>query len=92
MNKKIKYVLIMINLIMLILSIKWYLTDKEYEPLISILSQSTSLLILFFESKLISFISAKKNIRSNVDVDAAKGATVKVNKNEDSEIKIKTRD
>lgn len=77
---------------MILLSIKWYLTKYEDEPLISIIGQLSALIVIMSENKINSFISAKKNIRSNVDVDAAKGDTVKVNKNEDSEIKIKTRD
>lgn len=92
MNIILKYILIAMNLGMIYLSYNWYLENKEFEPLISIIAQITALLVLLFENKLNSFISAKKNIRSNVDIDAAKGDTVKVNKNEDSEIKIKTRD
>ena len=92
MSKTIKSLLIILNVVMILLSIKWYLTKYEDEPLISIIGQLSALIVIMSENKINSFISAKKNIRSNVDVDAAKGDTVKVNKNEDSEIKIKTRD
>lgn len=77
---------------MILLSIKWYLIKYEDEPLISIIGQFSALLVIISENKINSFISAKKNIRTNVDIDVVKGDTVNVNKNEDSEIKIKTRD
>ena len=92
MNKITKKILIILNIGMILLSIKWYLTKYEDEPLISIIGQLSALIVIMSENKINSFISAKKNIRSNVDVDVVKGDTVKVNKNEDSQIKIKTRE
>lgn len=91
MSKTIKYFLILITSIMLILSFKWYYKNNEEEPLISILGQLLSLLVLLFENKINSSVIALKNKRSNINVDTSKESIVKVSKNEDSDIKIKTR-
>lgn len=92
MNKAVKNILIVINLLMILFSIKWYLKDKEYEPLISIFSQVSALILLFFEGKINSVLNVNKNVKTGLELDVSKGDIINANENEDSEIKIKTRD
>lgn len=91
MSKTIKSLLIFITAVMLIISFKWYYKNNEEEPLISILGQFLSLLVLLFENKINASVIAFKNKRSTINVDASKESIVKVSRNEDSDIKIKTR-
>lgn len=92
MNKSVKNILYFITISMFLLSIKWYLEKKEYEPLISILGQISAFIVLFFENKIGSTISAKNNDKTDVDIDSSKGDSITIDKNKDSNIKVKTRD
>lgn len=92
MSKAVKIILIIINILMILLSIKWYLKNNEDEPLISILGQFSTLIVLLLEGKINSALNVNKNTRTEVDLDISKGDKINANKNEDSEIKIKTRD
>lgn len=51
MNKTLKIVLIVINLIILALSIDWLSSAGGHEPLIVLIAQFSSILILIFEGK-----------------------------------------
>ncbi|PKB17014.1 hypothetical protein [Flavobacterium sp. 5] len=92
MSKAVKTILIIINIVMILLSIKWYLKNYEDEPLISALGQLSTLIVLLLEGKINSALKVNKNVRTKLDMDVSKGDTIKANKNKDSEIKIKTRD
>ena len=92
MNKTVKNILYLITISMFLLSIKWYLKNKELEPLISILGQISTFIVLFFENKINSVLNVNKNVRTGLDLDVSKGDKINANENEDSEIKIKTRD
>ncbi|MDR6843335.1 hypothetical protein [Flavobacterium granuli] len=89
MSKTIKLLLIVITILMLILSIKWFFEKREDEPLITILGEISALLVLIFENK-INSVTTNKNKRTKINIDALEGSIIKANKNEDSEIKIKT--
>lgn len=91
MNKNVKNLLLLINIVMLLLAIKWYFEKKETEPLIVILGQFSALVVLLLENKISSSVNAKKNKKTHVEVNASKGDKVDVNENEDSSIRIKTR-
>ncbi|BCY29356.1 hypothetical protein [Flavobacterium okayamense] len=92
MSKSVKALLFIINIVMILLSIKWYLKNNEEEPLISILGQLSALIVLLLEGKINTVINANKNVRSKLDLDVSKGDLINANKNENSDIKIKTRD
>lgn len=92
MNKSVKNILYFITISMFLLSIKWYLEKKEDEPLISILGQIFAFIVLFFENKIGSTINAKNNYKTDVDIDSSKGDSITIDKNKDSNIKVKTRD
>ncbi|MEC4086236.1 hypothetical protein [Myroides odoratimimus] len=92
MNKKVKIFLIAINILTIVISAIWYLENLELEPLISIITQISGLLILCFENKLGSIINTKKNENSEIDIDASKGDLININRNKGSKINIKTRD
>lgn len=79
MNKLVKSIIYIFNLIALLIAIYWFKDEQSPEPLIVIISQSLVLITLFFESK-ISNIGISKVSKSEVDVE--------VKSNDDSIINI----
>jgi len=73
---------------MLGLAIKWYYKNEEDEPLIAIIGQSATLLVLIFE-KSISNIKTKNVYDSEIEIDFFKGDNVKTKKIKNSKINIK---
>ena len=69
MNKKVKYLIITINIIMIALAFLWYLEGGEKEPLIVILGQIIALLVLLFE----------KNISKYNYIESSKNSTIEIN-------------
>ncbi|MCX7551546.1 hypothetical protein [Xanthomarina sp. F2636L] len=79
MNKLVKIILYVFNIIALGIAIYWFNADQSPEPLIVIISQFLVLITLIFESK-ISNIGISKVAKSKVDVE--------VKANDDSSIII----
>ena len=79
MNKLVKTILYIFNLIVLGIAIYWFKSEQSPEPLIAIISQFLVLITLIFESK-ISNIGISKVSKSEVDVE--------VKSNDDSSITI----
>jgi len=52
MNKILKGIIISINFVMLLFAYKWYKEKQDYEPLIIVLGQVATILILLFEKKI----------------------------------------
>jgi hypothetical protein len=75
---------------MLGLAIYWYNDKKEPEPLIAIIGQFATLLVILFESK-ISNIKTKNVINSKIKVDTEPGSKIHTSDIKDSEIDIKTK-
>ena len=69
MNKKLKTIIIFINVIMLLVAGYWLYRDKEPEPLTVVLSQGVTLLILFFENSIIRKFEAGNLLDSEVDIE-----------------------
>ena len=91
MNKTLKFILIVINSIMLILAIYWYNQSGDTEPLISIFGQSAALLTLVFE-KQVSKINAKKiHNESTVGIDVISGDNITASDINKSKVDIKTK-
>ena len=90
MNKLLKTILIILNLLMLSLAIYWYSEKKETEPLISIIGQIIALLVILFENN-ISKIRTNKINKSGVNIDTKPGSDIKTSNVTDSQIDIKNR-
>ncbi|WJS94357.1 hypothetical protein NYQ10_19935 [Flavobacterium johnsoniae] len=92
MNKKIKYIIIALNIIVLVIAVNWYLKDKNEEPLIAIITQFIALIVLFFEEKL-SKVTNIKNENTDIDTDISGDNNVEVmnKKNKDSNIRTTIR-
>jgi len=92
MNKKVKYIIAILNIIVLVIAFKWYLTNKDAEPLIAIITQIISLLVLIFEEKL-SKVTNIKNDNTDIETDIAGSNNVEVlnKKNKDSNIRTTIR-
>ena len=67
MDKGLKKVLIILNFIVLLLSVFWFITERSYEPVIVFISQLASILLIANESKVIS--TRVKGIRDNSTID-----------------------
>lgn len=90
MNKTLKLIIGILNGLMLAIAVKWYIENYEPEPLIAILSQIGSIIILTFERSL-SKIVTKRVEKSQVSVDVHEGTKVKTSDIKDSKIDIKTK-
>lgn len=90
MNKNLKSILITINIIMLLLSVYWYMDTEEPEPLITFCGQITALLVLLFEKQVSNIKTTRIYDDSDVDVDAASGDNVETSDVKKSKVKIKT--
>ena len=91
MNKTLKAILIILNVIMLGLAINWWYTNKEEtEPLITIIGEIMTLLVILFE-KNISRIKTKKVRKSKIGIDTVPGSNISTSDIQDSEIDIKNR-
>lgn len=92
MNRKIKNSLFIINGLILALSGFWFYSDGGYEPMIVLLGQFATLLILFFEGKSKSTDVERIDHRSKVKIRSKKEDTTQISvkdvKNE-SEVDIK---
>lgn len=91
MNKTLKIILIIINIIMLGIAIKWYSDKKELEPLIVSLGQFTTLLGLFFEKGASKIITRTLKNQADVDVDVRSGDHVTTSDIDNSKVRIKTK-
>ncbi len=91
MNKKLKVLLIIINIIMMILSIYWYIDKKETEPIIVFLGQIATLVALVFEKPVSNILTRKIHDNSSLDVDVQSGDNVDTKNVKNSKINIKTR-
>lgn len=88
MNKYLKILIIILNLVALWVSISWYNQSKGHEPFIVIITQIVALLTLFSEN----FITRNivDNIRSSkIGVESKSNSSNLVQNIEDSDIKIK---
>lgn len=87
MNKTLKIILIILNLIMFGIAILWFFENKEKEPIIVSIGQFATLLILIFEKQASKIFS--KNIESSkIKIKNRNGADVHSEKIRDSEIDI----
>lgn len=68
MNKSVKIILYILNILIFGIAIYWFINDKSPEPLITVIGQFLILLTLIFESK-IGKISIKKISESGIDVE-----------------------
>lgn len=91
MNKILKIILILLNLIMLLIAIRWYADKKELEPSIAIFGQISSLFVLFFEKKAAKIITKKLRNQSDVDVEAKDGDEVTTSDIDNSKVRIKVK-
>ena len=87
MNKSLKVILVIINLLMLILAILWYKEKAEYEPLIVILGQVMLLLGFAFERQA-SVIFTKDINRSQIKIKKQNGDRIHNENVNDSKINI----
>ena len=92
MNKKVKYLIGVLNIIVLIIAFDWYLKNKDSEPLIVVITQIIALLVLIFEEKL-SKVTNIKNDNTDIDTDISGNNNVEVlnKKNKDSKIRTTIR-
>ncbi|WP_166925712.1 hypothetical protein [Flavobacterium poyangense] len=92
MNKKVKYIVAVLNIIVLGIAFKWYLENKDSEPLIAVISQFIALLVLVFEERL-SKVTNIKNVNTDIETDISGENSVEVlNKgNKDSNIRTTIR-
>jgi hypothetical protein len=88
MDKKVKYIIVFLNVLVLILAISWYVEEKEPEPLIAVIGQFIALLVLFFEDK-ISKVANIKNVNTEIETDISGEHSIAVlnKKNEGSNIR-----
>ncbi|WP_281225165.1 hypothetical protein [Flavobacterium aquiphilum] len=87
MNKKLKTIIIIINVIMLFVAGYWLYRDKELEPLTVVLSQGATILILFFENSITKKFEAGNLLDSELEVENKD--EVKMNDITKSKVKIK---
>lgn len=87
MNKAIKRILLIINVIMLAFAILWFFDEKSMEPLIASFGQISSILLLIFE-KQVSEIFTKNIKNSDVKIQNRDGDRVHMEDIADSEIHI----
>ena len=92
MNKIVKCIIVFLNGIVLIIASKWYLENKESEPLIAVITQIISLLVLFFEEKLSKVVNIK-NDNTDIDTDISGDNNIEIlnKKNKDSNIRTTIR-
>jgi hypothetical protein len=92
MNKNLKYTLLGINLAMLVLSVLWFLRDKDFEPGLAILGQVIALLCILFEEKASNILTRGTTNFSKVKVRAGRGDVVKTyGTDNNSEVDIDTK-
>ena len=90
MNSFLKWILVVINVVMLYLAYKWYKQKEELEPLIVICGQAATLIGLLLE-KQVSNIITNRITNSGIGVDAVSGDNVETKNVKDSTVNIKTR-
>lgn len=90
MNKILKTILIILNFLMFLIAIIWFLCCYEPHPLIISIGQIGTILGLIFE-KQISGIITKRVSNSKIKVDAKSGSHIHTSDIKDSEIEIKNR-
>lgn len=88
MNKYIKTVLVIINLVMLALPILWYSDREKYEPIFAILGQIAALLLLLFEKPL-SKVFTKNIDTSKIRIEKGEGDTIHTENVKNSDIEIR---
>lgn len=93
MNKLLKIILYIFNIIALGIAMYWFKDEQSPEPLIVMISQFLVLITLFFESE-ISNISISKVSKSkvNLDVKSTDNSRISVSDiNDGSNIKVKRK-
>ncbi|QNK77898.1 hypothetical protein H7F37_02055 [Winogradskyella sp. PAMC22761] len=68
MNKLVKTIIYIFNIIALVIAIYWFIDEQSPEPLIVMISQVSILITLIFESK-ISNINISKVSKSEINVE-----------------------
>lgn len=91
MNKTLKVILIIINLIMLGIAISWYFDKNEKEPLIVIFSQVATLLGLLLERGFSKIITRGIKNKSDVDINVMSGDDIDTSNVDNSKVRIKTK-
>ena len=69
MNKNIKIILLIANVLALLISILWFIRDKGFEPVIVFVLLLSSIVTVIFENK-IEKISIRKVSDSGVDIES----------------------
>lgn len=69
MNIKLKTIIIFINVVMLVVAGIWLYRDKDLEPLTVVLSQGTTILVLFFEKSITRKFEAGNLSDSELEVE-----------------------
>ena len=88
MNKKLKRIIVFINLIMLFIAGHWFIKEKNSEPLFAIFGQVAALLLLLFEEKA-SKVFTKNIFKSKVKIKKEKGDNIHTENVDNSDIDIR---
>lgn len=91
MDKGLKKVLIILNFIVLLLSVFWFITERSYEPVIVFISQLASILLITNESKVVNTNVRRVRKGSVVDIeeDGESNSITNVEDIEGSNIRIR---
>ncbi|GGH71336.1 hypothetical protein HNQ91_003206 [Filimonas zeae] len=91
MNKLLKFAIIILSCVTLYFSVQWYIHEKSYEPMISIIANIIALLGLFAEKKVTNFITRDIDNNSDIDIDTRTEGNVTTERIKNSKIRIKSR-
>lgn len=93
MNKLVKIILYIFNLIALGVAIYWLIEEQSSEPLIVMISQISILIALIFESKISNIgISKVSKSKVNVGVKSTDNSSISISDIKDgSDIKVKRK-
>jgi hypothetical protein len=90
MNKTLKTILIIINVIALLISTYWFYKEHEPHPFIVILDEVATLIALIFEKQVCNILS-KRVHKSDIDVNVISGDNITTKDITESSIRIKTK-
>lgn len=93
MNKLLKTILFIFNLIALGIAIYWFKDEQSPEPLIVMISQFLVLITLIFESKISNIgISKVSKSKVNIDTKSTDNSSINISEISDgSDIKVKRK-
>lgn len=93
MNKLLKTILFIFNIIALGIAVYWFKDEQSPEPLIVMISQFLVLITLIFESKISNIgISKVSKSKVNVDVKSTDNSSISISDIRDgSDIKVKRK-